>query len=63
MEDIYRMILALIFLLISFYLLDRNKYAHYITRYVKKYSWILAKEVFRYTCKLLRKVTSRFDPY
>lgn len=55
------MIVSLIFLGISMWLLNRNRYARYMIKSMKKYSWLLTKKMLAYTAKLLRKMTSLFD--
>jgi hypothetical protein len=57
------MIVALIFLLISFWLLSKQELAKFLTDPMKKHSWALAKASLKLLGKLLRKVTSLFDPY
>ena len=63
MGSLYCLMAALVFLLAGLRLLDRHKWARYITRPVKRVSWVLAKAALKLLVKLLRKVTSLFDPY
>jgi len=63
MESFSCLIAAFIFLFISFWLLDKQKWARLITKHMKRYSWVLAKATLKLLAKLLRKVTSLFDPY
>ena len=57
------MIVSLIFLGIAIWLLNRNRYARYMMKPMSKLSWALMKKLFGFAGKLLRKVTSLFDPY
>ena len=61
------MIVVFIFLYISYWLLNRHRWVRFITRYTTEYarkaSWFLVKGAFRLLGKILRKVTSLFDPY
>ena len=63
MELLFCLIVALIFLLIPLWWLDKQRWAQYITKPMKKYSWVLVKGALKLLGKLLRKVTSLFDPY
>ena len=63
MDALSPMIVSLIFLGIAFWLLDRNKYARYMTKPVKRLTLALVRNLLAYVGKLLRKVVSLFDPY
>lgn len=63
MGSLSYLLLALFFAFIAFQVLDRQRQAQFMTRRVKGYSWTLAKLLLGLVMKLLRKVTSIFDPY
>ena len=63
MDALYQMIVSFVFLGIAIWLLNRNRYARYMIKPMKRLSWALMKKLLRLAGKLLRKVTSVFDPY
>ena len=63
MDALSPMIVSFTFLGISMWLLNRNRYARYMIKPMRKYSWLLTKKMLAYIAKLLRKMTLLFDTY